>query len=416
MNKNHKIVFFSILVIVSFNPGTIAQKNQLSKIALGRWEGTSTLNGREFKVAFNFSETRVTYDIPEMGTLYEKVRQYVINKDGKFTIYIDGDPNVVLKGMIKDDMMTGVSDDELKMNFSLRKISTDPEFLNEEEVTIISADISLSGSLIKPKAQGPYPAVVLISGSAGEGKMTRERTRQMGYLFAKNGIASLIYDRRGNGKSEGEKDRIIGMELLAKDAAAGAQYLSSRNDIDKKRIGFYGLSQGGWVAPYASSLFNNTDFMIVVSAPGIPPEEQNKFAIRNMVSLHVNKTIQQAGGPKDAWQSAEFREPVDEQSSGNNKETIPGFSSFDPLPYWKKFKGPVLAIFGADDKIVPPDKSYDLIEAALKKGGNEQYVFKIFPKADHEIRIRISEDPPVSFVAAGFNELISEWIKKKVMQ
>lgn len=413
MKKGLRIVSFSIFIMLSFAAATMAQKNQIAQIAIGRWEGTSTLHSREFKVAFNFSESKVTYDVPEMGTLYEKVQQYVINKDGRFTIHIDGDPQVVLKGMMKDDMMTGISDDKLKMKFSLRKISNNPDFLIEEEVTYKSGSLNLSGTLIKPIGQGPYPAIVLISGSAGEGKMTRERTRQMGYLFAKSGIASLIYDRRGNGSSEGEKDRIIRMEWLANDAAAGAQYLSSRNDIDKKKIGFYGLSQGGWVAPYASTLFNNTAFIIVVSAPGIPPDEQNKFASRNMVMSYVNKTIQQAGGPNAAWQAAEYKEP---EAPGNKKEIIPGFSSFDPLPYWEKFKGTVLAIYGADDKIVPPAKSHELIEASLKKGNNNKYVFKTFPQADHEIRIKLSEDPPVSFLGAGFNELISEWIKRNVFK
>jgi len=416
MNSSHKIAFLAILIIFSFTSSTIAQKNQLSKIAIGHWEGTSSLNGRDFRVAFNFSETRSTYDVPEMGVLYEKIRNCVINKNGKFTINIDGDPNVVLKGVIKDDIMIGVSDDELKMSFSLRKISGEPDILNEEEVTYKSENISLSGTLIKPKLAGPYPAIVLVSGSAGEGKMTRERTRQMGYLFARNGIAALIYDRRGNGNSAGEKDRIIRMEWLAKDAAAGAAYLSSRNDIDKRNIGFYGLSQGGWVAPYASTIFGNTAFIIVVSAPGISPNEQNKFASRNMVWGYVNKKIQQAGGTKAEWQGTEYKETEKEESEENKNEVIPGFSSFDPLPYWEKCTIPVLAIYGADDKIIPPAKNQEMIGKALKKAGNDQNVFKIFPQADHEIKIKLSEDPPVSFVASGFNELISEWIKKHVLK
>ena len=416
MNTRHRIISLVILIILPFACCTIAQKSQLPKIAIGRWEGTSSINGREFQVAFNFSETKVTYDVPEMGVFYERMQQCVINKDGKFTIHIDGDPHVILKGIIKDDIITGVSADELKMNFSLKKVSGDPAFLNEEEVTYKSGNIILSGTLIKPNGTGPYPAIVLISGSAGEGKMTRERTRQMGYLFAKNGIASLIYDRRGNGRSEGEKDRIIRMEWLAKDAAAGAAYLSSRDDINKKRIGFYGLSQGGWVAPYASTFFNTTAFIVVVSAAGIPPDEQNKFASRNIVSEYVNKVIQKAGGPKAEWQGTEYREAEKDESTEIKKEVIPGFSSFDPLPYWEKLKGPVLAIYGADDKIVPAGKSHALIEAALKKAGNDQYVFKIFPRADHEIKVKLSDDSPVSFVAAGFNELISEWIRKNVMK
>jgi len=45
------------------------------------------------------------------------------------------------------------------------------------------------------------------------------------------------------------KEGLQQLATLAKDAAAGAEFLSTRNDIDKNKIGLYGISQGGWVAP-----------------------------------------------------------------------------------------------------------------------------------------------------------------------
>ena len=143
-------------------------------------------------------------------------------------------------------------------------------------------DVTLSGTLVLPQTAGPHPAVVFIHGS---GKNTREHLRFFADRFASRGIAGLVYDKRGVGDSTGEfpDDLISSFGDLAGDAIAGQSLLSERPDIDSARIGFWGFSQGGWLAPLAATRSDKTAFVICVGGPGVDGESQMQFAIPNLM-------------------------------------------------------------------------------------------------------------------------------------
>jgi len=406
-----RILFIGVVFLLVNNCG-VSQTSRVPLDFKGRWEGTTTMFGHKFNVAFDFSDAKSTYDVTESGIYYQQLKRFTLNENGSFIITIPSKPEIILKGNIRNGVMSGIIEGKNKIAVDLKRISHEPAFLAEEEVSYRSGSILLSGTLIKPGRTGPHPAVVLISGSAGQGRMTRERTRNMGYFFAKNGIAALIYDRRGNGNSQGEPDRIIRMDMLANDAAAGAEYLSARNDINK--IGFYGLSQGGWVAPYAGSIFKKTSFIFVMSAPGIQPDEQNRFASMNMANSVITNKLLEAGVPEGAVKTLKEKGPSDIVGK-NEKETIPGFSFFDPLPYWENILVPVLAIYGSADRVVPVEESQSLIENALKKAGNKKYLFKLFPGADHELKISLNADPSFMIPTPGLQEFMAGWIRTNVI-
>lgn len=355
---------------------------QISKESLGHWEGKAAMPQDSMQLIINVSRHRVQYDAPEQGIYASEVTEFNFAQD-HFSFTIPGREPIRVEGKITGNQMIGESKGRLPMTFSLQRTSVIPVFYTEEEVTYKSGDVILSGTLIKPDTKGPHAAVVMIHGSGNVGRMTRERTRNMALLFVQSGIAALIYDRRGNGKSTGENDRLLRMETLAKDAAAGAKYLASRRDLIKDKIGFYGLSQGGWVAPYASELFGNTGFVVTISAAGVTPDEQDAFV--------QNKPV---------------------QHEGSKEEIIPGFSAFDPLPYWAKVKAPVLAIWGEKDLIIPVEKSKQLIGEALVKGNNPHYTANVFADANHEIKIG---NGPLAKLAPGSRECIIQWVRGNVL-
>ena len=66
-----------------------------------------------------------------------------------------------------------------------------------------------------------------------------------------HGIAVLIFDRRGSGASQGDF-QTADFEDLAGDVIAAVDYLQSRPDIDKSKIGLHGTSQDAWIAPIAA--------------------------------------------------------------------------------------------------------------------------------------------------------------------
>ena len=141
--------------------------------------------------------------------------------------------------------------------------------VREIDLVFPSGGARIAGRLVLPNAPGPHPVVVLIHGS--------ERLPAVGqwhdpYMLAAHGIGAFVYDKRGTGRSGGSFS--ANFVQLADDAAAAAKVLSAREDVDAKRIGFAGFSQGGWVAPRAAERFAGTRAVLVAyGAVGSPLQE-----------------------------------------------------------------------------------------------------------------------------------------------
>src|SRR5512137_282753 len=123
-----------------------------------------------------------------------------------------------------------------------------------EHVSITNAagQAVLDGTLTLPEGAGPFPAVILITGSGPQNR-DEEIFGHKPFLvladhLSRRGIAVLRYDDRGVGKSTGNLATATS-EDLAGDAWAAWQMLSARPEIDPKRIGLLGHSEGGLIAP-----------------------------------------------------------------------------------------------------------------------------------------------------------------------
>ncbi len=122
-------------------------------------------------------------------------------------------------------------------------------------VTFQNGEVTLAGNLFVPVGEGPFPAVVIIHGS---GKETARDLVLHSWFFVQHGFVVLTYDKRGVGESSGSYQRVVPKNSeavlgeLAGDALAGVEFLKNHNKIDPNRIGLFGLSQGGWIAPLAA--------------------------------------------------------------------------------------------------------------------------------------------------------------------
>jgi dienelactone hydrolase len=102
-----------------------------------------------------------------------------------------------------------------------------------ETVTFTTADgLKLEGWYI-PSRNGA--AIISFRGRKGPQRQAR--------MLARHGYGVLVFDRRGEGRSEGTPD-ILGWGG-DEDIKAAIRYLKTRNDVDPKRIGGIGLSVGG---------------------------------------------------------------------------------------------------------------------------------------------------------------------------
>jgi alpha-beta hydrolase superfamily lysophospholipase len=277
--------------------------------------------------------------------------------------------------------------------------------LRSEEVTFKNGDVTLSGTIVLPAGKGPHAAVVLTQMSS---PAPRSAYALQAYYFAAHGMAALMFDKRGVGKSGGDWQKAT-MQDLADDSVAGIKLLAARADIKPNQIGTWGHSQGGWLAPLAAVRSGMGAFVIAQAASGVPPAEQEVFRIEN--SMRADKFAEPdiaaavayerrlmhwvvsggegraellaaaRAGDKARW--ADRVELVPDTMRAKPREETTAFYRYDPLPDLAKLKAPVLYILGDRDRFVPTAKSAQLFERTLKDAGHKDYQIWMMPNSEH---------------------------------
>ena len=322
---------------------------------------------------------------------------------------------------------------------------TEKRASSEETVHFASDGITLAGTLMLPEGSQTHPAVVLFHGS---GPQTRDLFTAR--WFEAEGIAALAYDKRGVGESGGDFRKVPFMELCD-DGLAAIKYLKSRKEIDAKRIGVWGLSQGGWLGPLAASRSSDVAFVIAVSGPGVSPGEQMIVYYANELrrqGLNEGDVREASTVRRDIWSYMESGQGY-EKTKGELDEahTKPWFGqakeqqddSFGPLPtpaelskpvgrsaLWFKqeavydpvlalrvLRVPALFLFGDHDQLIPVDESVAIIQRVLAQDKHYDFTIRVFVNVDHEMRLATSE-------AAGatdpeYLKTMRDWLSSHVL-
>ena len=121
----------------------------------------------------------------------------------------------------------------------------------KEEITFQNENVSLKGTLVKPDINSPCP-VLVVTHTSNAGTRDFVVYQHLTNLLPPLGIAVFIYDRRGSGDSTGNFETATFFDL-ATDMQAAIDHLKVRSDTNPKRIGVWGMSQGGWIAPLTAS-------------------------------------------------------------------------------------------------------------------------------------------------------------------
>jgi dienelactone hydrolase len=258
------------------------------------------------------------------------------------------------------------------------------------DVTFTSHGVTLHGTVVAPAEGGPAPGIVLVHGS---GEHDRDDYRAEAEAFAKAGVATLIYGKRTEGYSLFERD----YSVLADDALAAVQALRSRPGVDPGRVGVWGLSEGGWVAPLAASKSQDVSFVVTVGANGISPDRQQAWALENYL---------RRGGVTGSL--------VDMVAS-TNMRTLAGAGAFpeagyDPVPVLERVKVPVLGLWGDLDRLTPPGEAMRIFRETLERTGNRQYTLKVFPAAQHGLRRTTDGFDKLDGFAPGYLEFVGGWV------
>jgi fermentation-respiration switch protein FrsA (DUF1100 family) len=274
-----------------------------------------------------------------------------------------------------------------------------------EEVTITHPDgHALAGTLTKPKAGGPFPAVVLVSGS---GPQDRDETifghkpfLVLADHLTRRGIAVLRYDDRGTARSTGQFSGAT-TEDLATDTMAAVDFLKTAEAIDTKRIGLIGHSEGAMIAPMVAAQSDDVAFIVLLAGPGVPGDElllvQSELALKagnadevaitkvKLQQEHLFQLIRQGASAdelRDAMrpiaeaelaitglEGEALQDMVEIQLEQITSAWIRFFITYDPRPALAKVTCPVLALNGTLDLQVWHEQNLTEIERVLTQTG-----------------------------------------------
>ena len=155
--------------------------------------------------------------------------------------------------------------------------------------------VEIAGEVITPAGQPPFPGVVMLHG-AGHGE--RDFQRAIAERFVGEGVASLIFDRRGHGESDGPQD--MDLFVLGHDAAAAWRFLAEQPDVDPSRVGLWGYSNGAWVASLAAAELPEVAFLILAGAAGVTPGRAEAY--RRAQDLRAQGiTLETVAAVERAW-------------------------------------------------------------------------------------------------------------------
>jgi pimeloyl-ACP methyl ester carboxylesterase len=276
----------------------------------------------------------------------------------------------------------------------------------EEEKVFENGSIKLSGTLYSARGRQPQSAIVVTHAAAAPLR-DLPLYQHLKQMLPALGIAVFIYDRRGSGKSGGDL-QTSDYTLLADDAIAAVRMLKADTRIDPRRVGMWGLSQGGWLALLAASRSPEPAFIIAASAPLVSPDVQMMFLSINSLRVH--------GYPQaDIEQMTATRKAVDDYMRGTGDrataqrlvdaaKTKPWFKllymgetvadratsrwrkeiEFDPLRTLDGVKIPALVIYGALDPVVPVAVSVERLRAAHPK-----LDVVVIAGADHAMQVSV---------------------------
>lgn len=307
----------------------------------------------------------------------------------------------------------------------------------QEDIVFHNGEVALSGTLYLPRASRPHPATVIVHGSGPE---SRHEYAYYARRFARAGIASLVYDKRGVGESTGKLYQSDFRDYAA-DITAAVRVLRSRPDIRADQVGLVGFSEAEWTAPLAALEAGDIPAIAIIGASGTSPARQvnAEIAIRMRARGHSDAVIAEALELNDrvfAYQRTGHN--ADElKIKLNAASTQPWFHDagdipdqiypieeyawwrsvmdFDPAAVWERISVPVLILKGGHDAHSPAEVARRKITSALERGGNPHIDFVLVPDGDHMLlKWPLGHGVPPPVFADAYLQTLIEWMKAKL--
>ena len=444
-----------------------------------RWSGSVELPGNaklDFSVELTADEGTITIpmqnvkDMPlQKVSVTPKHMTFSIERAGavwELDIAEDGQSasGVLKQGMTLKSTLKRLAAGEVATSEVKRPQNPTPPFpYDAAEVTFEhkAAGITLAGTLTTPPGPGPFPCVVLVSGSGPQDRdemlMGHKPFLVLADHLTRHGIAVLRYDDRGTARSTGDFGAAT-TDDFALDALAAIEFLKSQPKIDAKRLGIVGHSEGGLIAPMCAAQSKDVAFIVLLAGTGLTGEEllpiQTKLVLRSsgtpeaaareqaddtakalamvregkpleevraFIREAVLREMERNPASKDLPE-AERNTQADQAAAGQAEQlTSPWFRRFlvlDPRENLRKVRCPVLAINGEKDVQVPAKENLTEIEAALKAAGNADVTTRTLPNLNHLFQNCVTGGPgeygtiEETFAPAAL-DAVTSWIRAR---
>lgn len=308
-------------------------------------------------------------------------------------------------------------------------------------LSFTSGQATLSGTLWLPASGGPSPVVVVYHG-ASDPLRSASLYKHLIEMLPPLGIGVFVFDRRDSGQSTGPSAN-GSYTQLADDGIAARHMLEHVAAVDPDRIGYWGLSQGGWLVALAAQRDPRCAFAISISAPVVTADVQMRFAIGNILRIRgydqtvINEAVEARRGVDDFMRGKTSRPEAqrrldaaaaqpwfnyiymgktfhDPDKSGWAQEM-----SNDPLEVMKSVKAPILVLYGAADPWIPVQMSVERLKSLEQAHPNME--LHIIRGADHAMMTSASplaQVDPKSMVhqapeAPEYFAIMTRWLTER---
>lgn len=307
---------------------------------------------------------------------------------------------------------------------------------HQQEVTVSSSEVELGGLLLLPDSDQPHPGVVFIHGSGDSDRVGASYLRAADHL-ASLGIAVLIPDKRGVGRSAGDWRRAT-LQDLAADANAAVLALASRPGVAADHVGVLAVSQGGWVAPEAARTSPAINFVVVLSGAAVSFGNQQRHVLANLArrlelsTEHTEELLRLyrlaerfmlEGAGWEAYEKARSQalaEPLAPVAQSFPAASTAwewswgrSFWTFDPQQAWNEVETPVLMLFGEEDEhdSIPVQASLDTLRETIPPKRKAPFDVHVFPGMGHALA-----ESGERHLSARVLWLISNWIEEQTVR
>ncbi len=439
-----KNFFRPLLILMAFLfmlPFAEAQSGSDIHYLKGTWVGKLKIQAVSLTFVINFAfdskdSLLVTIDSPDQGA-----RDIPTSE-----VTFKGDSIIIVSKVVRGKYRARINREEMRMegnwmqsSFSLplalshqegkyqvlRPQEPKPPFpYHDEDVTFenLKAGINLAGTLTIPEGTGPFPAVVLITGSGPQNRDEEIFQHKPFLLLAdwltRHGVVVLRYDDRGIAASQGDFSKATTFDFTS-DAQAALNYLRSRKEVDTAKTGLIGHSEGGIISSILAAEDPSVKFIVMLAGTGLSGDKilLMQSALILKASGASDEDVAEAGKTNSKIYSVLKKEKDDAKAKkkiidilkASNERThkrntdvalqteqelesktvalmTPWFRTFitlDPSKYLEKVHCPVLALDGNLDLQVPAKENLAAIEKALIFAGNSHFETFEFPNLNH---------------------------------